>query len=233
MCFLFPRRRRFVFWREWRCRSPRSKRSSTTPTGAALLKALCETIGDPVGIRPRKIGVATGTMDLKERPNILRAILGDALVNEGAGSVEVLETTIDDMNPQLYGHLAEALFESGAAEVFLTPVQMKKGRPGVLVTALCDPRRSTAVVERLFAESSTIGVRVRREGRIELKRSVAEIDTPVGRVRVKTIVLPSGEERRVPEYDDLRRVAQTTGRPLIEIMEEVRAYLVEGARYPA
>ena len=205
----------------------------TTPTGAALLKALCETIGDPVGIRPRKIGVATGTMDLKERPNILRAILGDPLVNEGAGSVEVLETTIDDMNPQLYGHLAEALFESGAAEVFLTPVQMKKGRPGVLVTALCDPRRSTAVVERLFAESSTIGVRVRREGRIELKRSVAEIDTPVGRVRVKTIVLPSGEERRVPEYDDLRRVAQTTGRPLIEIMEEVRAYLVEGARYPA
>lgn len=205
----------------------------TTPTGAALLKALCETIGDPVGIRPRKIGVATGTMDLKERPNVLRAILGDPLVNEGAGSVEVLETTIDDMNPQLYGHLAEALFESGAAEVFLTPVQMKKGRPGVLVTALCDPRRSSAVVERLFAESSTIGVRVRREGRIELKRSVAEVDTPVGRVRVKTIVLPSGEERRVPEYDDLRRVAQTTGRPLIEIMEEVRAYLVEGARYPA
>jgi hypothetical protein len=205
----------------------------TTPTGAALLKALCETIGDPVGIRPRKTGVATGTMDLKERPNVLRAILGDSLVNEGAGSVEVLETTIDDMNPQLYGHLAEALFESGAAEVFLTPVQMKKGRPGVLVTALCDPRRSPAVVERLFAESSTIGVRVRREGRIELKRSVAEVDTPVGRVRVKTIVLPSGEERRVPEYDDLRRVAQTTGRPLIEIMEEVRAYLVEGARYPA
>ena len=205
----------------------------TTPTGAALLKALCETIGDPVGIRPRKTGVATGTMDLKERPNVLRAILGDSLVNEGAGSVEVLETTIDDMNPQLYGHLAEALFESGAAEVFLTPVQMKKGRPGVLVTALCDPRRSPAVVERLFAESSTIGVRERREGRIELKRSVAEVDTPVGRVRVKTIVLPSGEERRVPEYDDLRRVAQTTGRPLIEIMEEVRAYLVEGARYPA
>lgn len=205
----------------------------TTPTGAALLKALCETIGDPVGIRPRKTGVATGTVDLKERPNVLRAILGDPLVNEGAGSVEVLETTIDDMNPQLYGHLAEALFESGAAEVFLTPVQMKKGRPGVLVTALCDPRRSSAVVERLFAESSTIGVRVRREGRIELKRSVAEVDTPVGRVRVKTIALPSGEERRVPEYDDLRRVAQTTGRPLIEIMEEVRAYLVEGARYPA
>lgn len=205
----------------------------TTPTGAALLKALCETIGDPVGIRPRKTGVATGTMDLKERPNVLRAILGDPLVNEGAGSVEVLETTIDDMNPQLYGHLAEALFESGAAEVFLTPVQMKKGRPGVLVTALCDPRRSSAVVERLFAESSTIGVRVRREGRIELKRSVAEVDTPVGRVRVKTIALPSGEERRVPEYDDLRRVAQTTGRPLIEIMEEVRAHLVEGARYPA
>jgi uncharacterized protein (TIGR00299 family) protein len=204
----------------------------TTPTGAALLKTLCETIGEPVGIRPRKTGVATGTMDIKERPNILRAVLGDPLVGEGAGTVEVLETTIDDMNPQLYGHLTEALFESGAAEVFLTPVQMKKGRPGVLVTALCDPRRASAVAERLFAESSTIGLRIRREGRIELRRSIQEVETPVGRVRVKTIVLPSGEERRVPEYEDLRRVAQSAGRPLIDVMEEVRAYLLEGARAP-
>jgi len=185
-----------------------------------------------VGIRPVRTGIETGTMELKERPNILRAILGEPLAGEGAGSIEVLETTIDDMNPQLYGHLAESLFESGAAEVFLTPVQMKKGRPGILVTALCDPRRSAAIAARLFAESSTIGVRVRREGRIELKRSVEEIETPVGRVRVKTVVLPSGEERRVPEYDDLKRIAHTTGRPLIEIMEEVRAYLLEGARSP-
>ena len=204
----------------------------TTPTGAALLRSLCDTIGEPVGIRPVRTGIATGTMELKERPNILRAILGEPLAGEGAGSIEVLETTIDDMNPQLYGHLAESLFESGAAEVFLTPVQMKKGRPGILVTALCDPRRSAAIAARLFAESSTIGVRVRREGRIELKRSVEEIETPVGRVRVKTVVLPSGEERRVPEYDDLKRIAHTTGRPLIEIMEEVRAYLLEGARSP-
>lgn len=205
----------------------------TTPTGAALLRALCETIGDPVGIRPRKVGVATGTMDLKERPNILRAILGESLVGEGAGSVEVLETTIDDMNPQLYGHLTEALFESGAVEVFLTPVQMKKGRPGVLVTALCDPRRSSAVIERLFAESSTIGVRVRREGRVELGRTIHDVETPLGRVHIKTISLPSGEERRVPEYEDLRRIALATGRPLIEIMEEVRAHLLEGARFQA
>jgi uncharacterized protein (TIGR00299 family) protein len=204
----------------------------TTPTGAALLKSLCDTIGDPVGIRPVRTAVATGTRDLAERPNVLRAVLGEPLAGEGAGSVEVLETTIDDMNPQLYGHLSEALFESGAAEVFLTPVQMKKGRPGVLVTALCDPRRTPAVLERLFGESSTIGVRVRREGRVELRRSVAEVETPLGRLRVKTITLPSGEERRVPEYDDLRRIAIAAGRPLIEIMDEVRAYLVEGARSP-
>jgi uncharacterized protein (TIGR00299 family) protein len=203
----------------------------TTPTGAALLKTLCDTIGDPVGIRPRRTAVATGTLDLAERPNVLRAVLGEPLAAD-AGSVEVLETTIDDMNPQLYGHLTDALFESGAVEVFLTPVQMKKGRPGVLVTALCDPRRTSAVVERLFGESSTIGVRVRREGRIELRRSVTEVETPLGRVRVKTITLPSGEERRVPEYDDLRRHAIAAGRPLIEVMEEVRAYLLEGARTP-
>ena len=197
----------------------------TTPTGAALLKSLCETIGEPVGIRPHRVGVATGTRDLAERPNVIRAILGEPLTGEGAGSVDVLETTIDDMNPQLYGHLTDALFESGAAEVFLTPVQMKKGRPGVLVTAICDPRRSEAVLGRLFLESSTIGVRVRREGRAELRRAIAEVETPLGRVRVKTAILPNGEARRVPEYDDLRRLAKEHGRPLIEIMDEVRAAL--------
>jgi hypothetical protein len=204
----------------------------TTPTGAALLRSLCETIGEPVGIRPTRTGVATGTLDLAERPNILRAVLGEPLSAAGAGSVEVLETTIDDMNPQLYGHLTESLFQSGAAEVFLTPVQMKKGRPGVLVTALCDPSRSATVLERLFAESTTIGVRVRREGRVELRRSIAEVETPLGRVRVKTAVLPSGEERRVPEYEDLKRIAQASGRPLLEIMEEIRAFLGESARSP-
>lgn len=202
----------------------------TTPTGAALLKALCDTIGDPVGIRPRRVGVATGTRELAERPNVIRAILGEPLAGEGAGSVEVLETTIDDMNPQLYGHLTDSLFESGAAEVFLTPVQMKKGRPGVLVTALCDPRRSEAVLARLFLESSTIGVRIRREGRAELRRTISEVETPLGRIRVKTAILPNGEERRVPEYDDLRRLAKEHGRPLIEIMDEVRAALHEGER---
>ena len=204
----------------------------TTPTGAALLRSLCETIGEPVGIRPMRTGVATGTLDLAERPNILRAVLGEPLSAEGAGSVEVFETTIDDMNPQLYGHLTESLFQSGAAEVFLTPVQMKKGRPGVLVTALCDPSRSAAVLERLFAESTTIGVRMRREGRVELRRSITEMDTPHGKVRVKTAILPSGEERRVPEYDDVKRIAHASGRPLLEIMEEIRAFLHESARSP-
>jgi uncharacterized protein (TIGR00299 family) protein len=205
----------------------------TTPTGAALITALCDTIGEPVGIRPRKVGVATGQRDLAERPNVVRALVGEALdatAGGGSGGMDVLEATIDDMNPQLYGHVTEALFESGAAEVFLTPVQMKKGRPGTLITALCDPRRTTQVAERLFAESTTIGVRMRREGRIELKRSIATVETPFGAVRVKTAVLPSGEERRVPEYDDLRRIARESGRPLVEIMDAVRAILNEGAR---
>ena len=199
----------------------------TTPTGASLLKALCDTIGEPVGMRPRKSAVATGTMDLKDRPNILRAILAEPLDLAGAGSIEVLETTIDDMNPQLYGHLTEALFQSGAAEVYLTPVQMKKGRPGVLVTALCDPARSADVASRLFSESTTIGMRVRREGRLELRREIQEVETPLGRVRVKAVVLPNGEERRAPEYEDLRRIAAATGRPLVSVLDEVRSFLAE------
>jgi uncharacterized protein (DUF111 family) len=146
--------------------------------------------------------------------------------------VDVIECTIDDMNPQLYGHLTESLFESGAVEVYLTAVQMKKGRPGVLVTAMADPRRSAQVAERLFGESTTLGLRIRREGRMELRRSISEVDTPLGKVRVKTAILPSGEERRVPEYEDLRRIAREGGRPLVEVMEAVRAYLGESARAP-
>ncbi|HLQ66876.1 MAG TPA: nickel pincer cofactor biosynthesis protein LarC [Candidatus Limnocylindrales bacterium] len=202
----------------------------TTPTGAALITSLCDTIGEPVGMRLGKVGVATGTRDLAERPNVVRALLGEPLDSVGSGAVDVIETTIDDMNPQLYGHLTEALFEAGALEVYLTPVQMKKGRPGVLVTAIADPRRTTQVAERLFGESTTLGLRVRREGRMELRRSITEVVTPLGTVRVKTAILPSGEERRVPEYEDLRRLARESGRPLVEIMETVRATLGEGAR---
>jgi hypothetical protein len=205
----------------------------TTPTGAALVRALCDTVGEPIGIRPRKTGVATGARDLAERPNIVRALMGDPLESKDEGSVQVFETTIDDMNPQLYGNLTESLFQSGAREVYLTPVQMKKGRPGVLVTAICDAARAQAVLERIFAESTTIGVRVRHEGRVELRRTIAEVETPLGRLRVKTAVLPNGEERRVPEYDDLRRIAQERGRPLVEVMDEVRAFLHESSRSTA
>jgi uncharacterized protein (TIGR00299 family) protein len=204
----------------------------TTPTGAALLRTLCDTIGEPVAMRPRKTGVATGARDLAERPNILRAMLGEPLGTRDQGAVEVYETTIDDMNPQLYGHLTESLFQSGAREVYLTPVQMKKGRPGVLVTAICDSSRAHAVLERLFAESTTIGVRVRHEGRVELTRSIASVTTPLGTVRVKTAILPTGEERRVPEYEDVRRIAQESGRPLVSVMDEVRSFLHGDARTP-
>jgi len=205
----------------------------TTPTGAALLRTLCDTIGEPVGMTPLRTGVATGARDLTERPNILRALLGEPLAaGKDAGAVEVFETTIDDMNPQLYGHLTESLFQSGAREVYLTPVQMKKGRPGILVTAICDAARAHAVLERLFAESTTLGVRVRHEGRVELTRSVAEVETPVGRLRVKTAILPGGEERRMPEYEDLKRIAQESGRPLVEVMDLVRSFLHESARTP-
>jgi uncharacterized protein (DUF111 family) len=95
---------------------------------------------------------------------------------------------------------------------------------------MCDPRRTQAVAERLFGESTTLGLRVRREGRMELRRSITEVATPLGTVRVKTAVLPSGAERRVPEYEDLRRLARESGRPLVEVMEAVRAFLGEGAR---
>ncbi len=191
-----------------------------TPTGAVLAVTLADSFGPLPSIRLEKVGYGAGTKEFDGHPNLLRALYGE-LLNEGAvrETVLVLETTIDDMSPQLYGHLMERLFAAGALEVFYTSVQMKKNRPGTLVTIICPEPRLQAVSAVIFRETTTIGFRYLPMGRIELGRRVERVETPWGSVRMKVSHYNGETVQATPEYEDCRAAALKAGVPLKEVQQ--------------
>jgi uncharacterized protein (TIGR00299 family) protein len=189
-----------------------------TPTGAALVSTLASGFGPMPPMTLRGVGYGAGTREYGDHPNMLRALLGDvAATKETLEEVVVIETTIDDMNPQGYGFLMERLFEAGALEVFYAPVQMKKNRPGTLVTVISPQERFGEITSAIFRESTTIGLRHTLAGRIELARELAVVKTSYGKVRVKVSSLEGRETQAQPEYEDCRRIAAAQGVPLKEI----------------
>jgi uncharacterized protein (TIGR00299 family) protein len=193
-----------------------------TPTGAALVSALASQEAMPSPFRLESVGHGAGASELKELPNVLRVFIG---TREPApaemGWVDVIETTIDDMNPQIYSFLQERLFQMGALEVFLTPVQMKKGRPGSLLTVLSEPGRAARLAEEIFGQTTTLGLRVSMQQRMELSRTVEEVETKFGTIRVK---VPAGfPDRASPEYEDCARAAREGGVPVAAVLDAARA----------
>ena len=207
-----------------------------TPTGAALLVSLVARWGSTPPFRVLGQGLGAGSRDLAEQPNVLRLFLGEAdapLLDESQGgrrTVAVLETAIDDAPPQMIAPLVPRLLDAGARDAFLTPIQMKKGRPGVLVTCVCDPGREEELAALLFRESPTLGVRVRREERIELGRYAVEVETAYGKVAAKVALLPDGTRRLMPEYEGLRTVSDRAGVPILEVSRAVIAAWDGGRR---
>ena len=196
----------------------------TTPTGAALLATLVHDWSAPPRFVPRSIGTGAGARDLKEHANVLRVVVGET--SEPAWTtrtVTVLETALDDENPQFAAALIPALLEAGALDAMLVPNVMKKGRPGLWLVALADPGKAQAVAQRLLAHSTSLGVRVRNEQRLELPRRAESVETPFGPIALKVAVLPGGGERAMPEFESLREAAGRTGRPLREISESAIA----------
>lgn len=192
-----------------------------TPTGAALLTHLAMDFGPPPAMTLRAIGYGAGREDFS-RPNVLRLWLGEV---EGEAALErlvLLETNIDDMSPQLYEHVAEQLFEAGARDVTLIPVQMKKNRPGTILSVLCRPEQADRLSEIMFLQTTTLGIRRIPLTRQALPRRFERVQTHFGVVQVKVATLPDGSQRAVPEYEDCRRLAQAASVPLIEVLEEVR-----------
>ena len=189
-----------------------------TPTGALLATAYADAFGPLPPMRVERIGYGAGNRDLPARPNVLRALVGaadeepaDAAVSE---RVVVLECEIDDMNPQLYGVLMERLTDAGAFDVFYAPIQMKKNRPGTLVTVVAPPARREALAGLLFAESTTIGVRVTETARERLDREVVTVESPIGPVRIKVARRGGAVVNAAPEFEDCARLAAERGLPV-------------------
>jgi len=186
-----------------------------TPTGAALVAGLGEAFGPIPAMAVSSIGYGAGQREYSSHPNLLRIILGDPSDQRQTAkghcltdSVTVIETTIDDMNPEIFGYLMEALFAGGALDVCWIPVYMKKNRPGTLVQVLCRASHVIGLRDILFKETTTIGLRVSKAQRWMLPRETVTMNLSVGRIALKKITSPDGEIRWVPEFEDCRRVAR-------------------------
>lgn len=188
---------------------------ATTPTGAAILKCVVDRFEAPHRFTARAIGYGIGQKDFAV-PNALRLTLGECAAQGPAFATETetnfeVECNIDDMSPEAFGPLTEALFAKGAKDVFLTPIVMKKSRPGTKVSLLTDESRLEAVLAELFTASTTIGARLREVTKRMLPRHQRTIATSLGDVRVKVVTLPNGSTRWKPEHDDIAAIATRTG----------------------
>jgi len=198
------------------------KAELVTPTGAAILAALCESFGPLPAMTIGKTGYGAGASELSEVPNLLRLMLGNAAQAGRTETVTVLEANIDDMNPEWAGYAMERLFEAGALDVAFTPVYMKKNRPGILVTVICTEARQALLTAIFFAETTTAGVRSHRAERSVLARREGHVDTRFGRLKVKLLEDASGM-RPAPEYEECRRIAKAKNVPLREVYAAVAA----------
>jgi uncharacterized protein (TIGR00299 family) protein len=194
-----------------------------TPTGAAILAALADGFGGQPAMTLEKIGCGAGGKDFPDCPNILRAFLGRATEQKlPENEIIVVESNIDDSTAELLGYAMERLFEAGALDVFFTPIQMKKNRPGVMLSFLCHSHNLDTLSQLLLTETSAIGLRYYRADRIILQRQVVEQQTELGLVRFKQVLDGSGSVLRVfPEYEDCRRIARERGIPCREVMEKL------------
>ena len=188
-----------------------------TPTGALLVTSFATSYGPLPLLRPEAIGHGAGTRDTPGRPNVLRLIVGEEDATGPGDRVVVLETEIDDMSPQLFGPLTERLLASGALDVYLTAIQMKKGRPGVLLTVLAAPANREALEGLLFAETTTLGIRRQEWDRTTLSRESVSVNTAYGPVRVKLGRRGAQVMNAQPEFDDCQRLAEERKVPVKEV----------------
>jgi len=203
------------------------KAEMVTPTGALLVGGYAAAFGPLPRMTVRAVGYGAGSRDFPDAPNVLRVVIGDELAATDAAPsrVSVIEAEIDDMTPQLFGVAMDALLAAGALDVFYTPVQMKKNRPGTLLTVIAPPERRAALTGLIFRETTTIGVRYRESEREVLDRETVVVATAAGEIRVK-VARQRGEILNVsPEFDDCVRAAKAAGRPVKEVQAlAVRAF---------
>ena len=197
-----------------------------TPTGAAIITSVCSEYGPIPRITTEQSGYGAGTREYPNFPNVLRVLIGEV---EDAGATDerlwMIETNLDDASPQIIGHVMDRVLESGALDCFFTPVQMKKNRPGVLLSVLCGPSEKEAMMKLLFTETTTLGVRSYEVTRRALQRSVVRVETPYGPIDVKVAHLDGRVVNEMPEFEQCRQAAAKTGVPLKVVEEAARKEL--------
>src|SRR5580658_5796139 len=202
-----------------------------TPTGAAIVKTLASRFAAFPGMKVEKSGYGAGTRDFPGHPNVLRLTIGESVSHALAAktaseTIAVLEANLDDLNPQVFGYVMDRLLEEGALDAFGLPAQMKKNRPGMLLTVLCKPEDASKLTNLIFLETTTLGVRRRDEMRQTLARRWENVRTPWGEVRIKIASMNGTVTNYAPEYEDCRRIAAEHHVPLKTVMgEAVEGYL--------
>lgn len=192
----------------------------TTPTGAVIIREIVNEFKPMPLMNITGTGYGAGTKDFEDFPNALRIITGE-IRKDGESEVVVIETNIDDMNPQVYEYLIERLFDAGVIDVFLTQVVMKKGRPGILLTVLCEETKKDAIARIIFKETTTLGLRFYRTERVTLEREMRTGYHGEDKVRLK-VARYEGKEKTNPEYEDCKKIAKRKGIPLIDVIKEVK-----------
>ena len=197
-----------------------------TPTGALIVTEYADAYGAAPPMRVERIGYGAGYRNPAGRPNVLRALVGEGAETVDIERVVVLECQIDDMNPQLYGALMDRLAAAGALDVFHAPIQMKKNRPGTLVTVVAPPGRREALADVLFRESTTIGLRVTETERERLDREAVAVETPIGAIRIKVARRGGAIRNAAPEFEDCARLAAKQGLSIKDVQAiAVKAWL--------
>ena len=204
-----------------------------TPTGAAIVKTLARRFATFPDLKIKKSAYGAGSRDFPGHPNVLRLVIGESATTLAAKTssetITVLEANLDDLNPQVFGYVMDRLLEEGALDAFGMPVQMKKNRPGTLLTVLCKPEDAGKLTQLLFTETTTLGVRRREEMRQALARRWENVRTPWGDVRIKIASMNGTVTNYAPEYEDCRRIAAEQHVPLKTVIQEAtRAYLSGG-----
>ncbi|HVB07491.1 MAG TPA: nickel pincer cofactor biosynthesis protein LarC, partial [Candidatus Acidoferrales bacterium] len=201
-----------------------------TPTGAAIATTLSRRYAEMPAMKLRAIGYGAGSADLPQQPNVLRLLIGESIASEAGGSIDqsgvarwdapiaVIEANLDDMSPQIYGYFAERALAAGALDIFSTSVQMKKNRPGQLVTLLCEPSNRDRLIDLLFRETTTIGIRTYEARRQRLARESVAVETPLGTIRMKVSRRNGTILNAAPEYEDCQRIAAQHGVPLKQVL---------------
>jgi pyridinium-3,5-bisthiocarboxylic acid mononucleotide nickel chelatase len=212
--------------------SGKIQKELVTPTGAAIVSVLASRFSNFPRIKPLRSGYGAGSRNFNGHSNVARLTIGEeqeeAVTLAPTEEIAILEANLDDMSPELFGYVMERALAQGALDVFGTAVQMKKNRPGMLLTVLCRPEDSPPLTKLIFAETTTLGVRMRRESRAALARRHVNVETRWGQVRMKLAGLNGTVSNYAPEYEDCRRIAEEQHVPLKTVMQEaIKIYLDE------